>query len=155
MMTTRFSVTFFRPSKLPARLAALLGLLLLPGFLPALTRDFPEATLIRGKTASGYAYLNGGTSFDEQRVIERAGHLYNLKIVFARRAGTLTTPDFVIIGANNGRQVEKISLGAPWLYVQLPPGGYTILARFESHVVMLRDVNVGRAGRRTYVLRGE
>lgn len=155
MMTTKLPVTFFRHSKLQTGLATVLGLMFLPGLAAALTRDFPEASLIRGTTASGYPYLNGGTSFDEQRIIERAGHLYNLKIVFARRAGTLTTPAFVIIGANNGRQVEKIFLGAPWLYIQLPPGGYTILARFKRQVVLLRDVNVGKGRRRTYVLRGE
>ncbi len=154
-MTTRLSVTFFRHWKLQAGLAAVLSLLFLPGFAAALTREFPEATLIRGKTAAGYPYLNGGTSFDEQRIIERAGHLYNLKIVFAGRAGTLTTPAFVIIGANNGRQVEKIPLGAPWFYIQLPPGGYTILARFKRQVVLLRDVNVGKGRRRTYFLRGD
>ena len=156
MMTTRLSITFFRRHrKLQGGFAAVLSVLFLPGFGAALTRDFPEAGLIRGRTAAGYPYLNGGISFDEQRIIERAARLYNLKIVFARRAGTLTTPAFVIIGANNGRQVEKISLGAPWFYIQLPPGGYTILARFKNQVVLVRDVNVGEGRRRTYMLRGD
>jgi hypothetical protein len=142
-------------SKQKFGLAAVLITILLPGSGAATTPPFPEGNLIRGRTAAGYPYLNGGVSFDEQRLIERAAHLYNLKLVFARRAGTLTTPAFVMIGANKGHRVEKISLSAPWLYVRLPPGGYTILARFKNQVVMVRDVNVGEGRRKTYVLRGD
>jgi hypothetical protein len=155
MMTTRLLITFSRHWKLQARLAATLSVIFLPGFGAALTPDFPGANLIRGRTPAGYPYLNGGISFDEQRIIEHAAQLYNLKIVFARRTGTLTTPAFVIIGANNGRQVEKISLGAPWFYIRLPPGGYTIMARFKSQVVLVRDVYIGEGRRQTYVLRGD
>lgn len=157
MMMTRLSIAFLHHWILQAGIAAVVTGLWLHGIAAALTRDFPEAGLIRGRTAAGYPYLNGGISFDEQRVIERVAHLYhyNLKLVFARRAGTPATPAFVMIGANDGRRIEKIALGAPWFYIRLPPGGYTILARFKKQVVLLRDVNIGASGRRTYVLRGE
>ena len=150
MIRTMSAIITFRLA-----LAAIFTLLVFPASVSALTRQFPEANLIRGRTAAGYPYLNGGISFDEQRVIERAGHLYNLKIVFARRCGTLTVPAFVIIGANNGGRVEKISLGAPWFYIQLPAGGYTILARFKHKVVLVRDIKIGEGSRRTYFLRGD
>jgi hypothetical protein len=155
MMTTARSSMFFRRWKLQAGLAAVLSIVLPSAFAGAVVPGFPEISLIRGRTAAGYPYLNGGVNFDEQRIIERAGQQYNLKLVFERRAGILATPAFVLIGANDGRQVEKISLGAPWFYIQLPPGGYTILARFKSQLVVVRDVNIGQGRRRTYVVRGE
>jgi hypothetical protein len=106
-------------------------------------------------TAGGHPYISGGISFDEQRAIERVGHLYNLKIVFVRPVGTLTTPVFLMIGFNDARHVEKIPLRAPWFYIQLPSGGYTILARFKREVVLVRDVYLGEGRQRTYFLRGE
>jgi len=154
MTTTEVSI-WFRRRQAQAGLAIVLSALLLCGSAAALTPEFPEANLIRGRTAAGYPYLNGGISFDEQRLIEGIAHLYNLKIVFARRAGTPTTPAFVAIGANTGGRVEKISLGAPWFYIKLPPGAYTILARFTKHVVLVRDVTIGDGRRTTYLLRGD
>ncbi|MGE5219102.1 MAG: hypothetical protein ACM3SP_19070 [Chloroflexota bacterium] len=155
MMTIQTSVTFFRRRLLQTKLAVSLCATLFPGMVAGLTPDFPEINLIRGRTAAGYPYLNGGISFTEQRVIERAAHHYNLKIIFARRTGTPITPAFVMIGANKGREVEKIALGAPWFLIRLPPGGYTILARFKTQVVVARDVLIGEGRRRTYVLRGD
>jgi len=119
------------------------------------TPGFPEANVIRGRTAAGYPYLNGGISFAEQYAIERAADPYNLKLIFANRAGTLVSPHFVMIGTNHSGQIEKIPLRAPWFFIQLPPGGYTILARFKRQVVLVSDVLVGAAGRRTYLLRGD
>ena len=87
--------------------------------------------------------------------MERAADPYNLKLVFASRRGTPVTPAFVLIGANDSRRVERIALGAPWFYIQLPPGGYTILARFKNQLVLVRDVNIGQRGRKTYVVRGD
>lgn len=152
---TRLSITLIQHWTLQTGLAAVAIGILLHGIAVALTRDFPEVSLVRGRTAAGHPYLSGGISFDERRLIENVAHLYNLKLIFARMAGTPATPAFVLIGANDGGRVEKIRLGGPWLYIRLPPGGYTILARFKSQLVLLRDVNIGSKGRKTYVLRGE
>lgn len=127
----------------------------LPAIGSSLTLPFPEIGILKGKTASGHPYMVGGISSDEQRVMERAARPYNLKLVFARRAGTPTTPDFLIIGANNGRGMEKIALRAPWFYIQLPTGGYTIMARFGNQVVLLKDVSVQEDRLRWYLLRGD
>ncbi len=116
---------------------------------------FFEQRVTRGRTSGGYAYLSGGNTFDEQRAIETMAHLYNLKIVFARPAGTLTTPLFVLIGFNSARQVEKISVRGPWFYIQLPPGGYTIMARFTRDIVLVKNVYVEEGRRRIFFLRGD
>lgn len=80
---------------------------------------------------------------------------YNLKLVFKRRAGTPLEPNFVVIGDNQNRKVEKIFVRGPWFYIQLPSGAYTILARFNDRIVVIRDVFLGDEGRRTYWVRGD
>ena len=87
--------------------------------------------------------------------MERAAKTYNLKLVFSRPAGTPVAPDFVMIGANNGRRIDKITPRGPWFYIRLPPGGYTILARFARQVVLVRDVKLSEGGRATFRLRGD
>ena len=154
MIMTALPRLFSRHWKLQAGLATLLVALIPP--LPAQThtRAFPEANLTRGITAGGHPYLSGGISFDEQCAIERESHLYNLKIVFSRPAGTLMAPTFLMIGFNNARHVEKIWPRAPWFYIRLPTGSYTLMARLKHDVVLVRDVYLAEGQRRTYVLRG-
>ena len=64
-------------------------------------------------------------------------------------------PDLVMIGANNSGRIDKIIPRGPWFYIQLPPGGYTILARFARQVVLVRDVKLSEGGRATFRLRGD
>jgi hypothetical protein len=143
---------FSRRSKPAALFAIALSLAPLAA-AHSLHPSFPEANVTWGRTAAGYPYQSGGVSFDEQRAMERASHSYNLKLVFASGAGTLVVPDFVVIGANHGRSVEKIPLRAPWFYIQLPAGAYTILARWKRRIVLIRDVHLREGQLRTYRVR--
>lgn len=154
MIRLKIRSTLHRVQKFVIGLAAVL-IILLPGAAAALAPQFPEAGIVRGRTSTGHRYMNGGFSFDEQRIMERAVRPYNLKLIFTRRAGTLAAPSFVLIGANDGRGIEKIVLRAPWLYIQLPTGGYTVLARFPRRAVLLKDLLVEEGRRRTYWLRGD
>ena len=137
------------------RLTAGFIVLILFGSSDARTPRYPEINVIRGKTLAGYPYIHGGVSYDEQWAMERAAKTYNLKLVFSRSAGTPVAPDLVMIGANNGGRIDKITPRGPWFYIQLPPGGYTILARFARQVVLVRDVKLSEGGRATFRLRGD
>jgi hypothetical protein len=137
------------------RLAAAIVFLLLPTSGEGRTLQYPEINLTRGRTPAGYPYMNGGISFDEQKTMERAATPYNLKLVFARHTGTLVAPAFVMIATNNDRRIDKIFLRGPWFYIQLPSGGYTILVRFNRHVVLIRGVYLSEGPQRTYLLRGD
>lgn len=141
--------------KLPIGLVAVILAALLPGAVSALTPGFPEAAVVKGKTPAGHPYMNGGVSLDEQRIMESVVRPYNLKLIFTRRAGVPAAPSFVLIGANDGRGIEKIVVRGPWLYIQLPTGGYTIMARFPRRVVLVKDLFVQEGQRRTYWLRGD
>jgi hypothetical protein len=100
-------------TSLKIALTAILSIIaILPGTGLALTAQFPEASVVKGRTTGGHPYMSGGFSVDERRVMEHAAQAYNLKLVFVRRAGTPVTPAFVIIGANESRRIEKIALRA-------------------------------------------
>jgi hypothetical protein len=119
------------------------------------TPQYPELGVVRGTTAGGYPYMNGGVSHDEQRAMEQAAKIYNLKLVFTRSVGTPVAPDFVLIGANNNGSIDRVIPRGPWFYIRLPPGGYTILGRFSRQVVLVRDVKLTEGGRATVRLRGD
>ena len=155
MIQERLLLGFSRRSKRPAALFAVALSLAPAAAAHSLHPSFPEANVTRGRTAAGYPYQSGGISFDEQRAMERASHSYNLKLVFASGAGTSVVPDFVVIGANHGRSVEKIPLRAPWFYIQLPAGAYTILARWKRRIVLIRDVYLQEGHLRTYRVRAD
>jgi hypothetical protein len=61
--------------------------LVLPGSGAARAPDFSRSVVTQGWTAAGYPYMNGGISLDERHTMERLAGPYNLKLVFARRAG--------------------------------------------------------------------
>ena len=137
------------------RLAAVFIALISFGPSDARTPRYPELNVMRGKTPAGYPYMNGGVTYDEQRAMQRLAKIYNLKLVFSRSVGTPVAPDLVMIGANNGGGIDKIVPRGPWFYIQLPPGGYTILARFARQVVLVRNVMLREGGRATFRLRGD
>ena len=121
-------------------LAVVLIAIFLPGIGRAFTPQFPVVDVVKGETAAGHPYMKAGLSSDEQLVMERAARPYNLNLKFTRRVGTPAEPSFIVIGANDSRSIEKIMWRAAWFYIQLPNGGYTILARFQRQIVLVRDV---------------
>lgn len=155
MITKTLRIIISRLRKKPPTIAVIVLNAILASSAESHTPPFPEINLIRGRTAAGHLYINGGISYAEQRIMERSANPYNLKLVFASRRGTPVTPAFVVIGANDGRQIEKVLLRAPWFYIQLPPGGYTILTRFKRDLVLVRDVYLREGSTKYYLLRGE
>lgn len=97
--------------------------------------------------------MNGGLVFNEQKAMEQRSASYNLKLVFAPRSGTAISPVLLMLGHNESRRVEKILLRAPWFYIQLPTGSYTIVARIEKAVIVITNVQIRVGGRVTYFLR--
>jgi len=134
---------------------AIYGLPVLFAPVEARTPQFPDTSVTRAKSPSGHPYMNGGIGFAAQQAMERVAGPYNLKLVFARRAGTPIAPHFLVIGANHSLHLEKIFVRGPWFYIQLPTGAYTILARFDQQIVIIRDVYLSEEKRKTYWLRGD
>jgi hypothetical protein len=63
-------------------------------------------------------------------------------LVFAPGSSPLASSVLLLIGDNHGGRVDKIMVYAPWFYIQLPSGAYTIVARLKNKVVLIRDVYV-------------
>ena len=144
-----------RCRQLITRLAAVFIIVISFGSGDARTPRYPELGVVRGRTPAGYPYMSGGVSYDEQRAMERAAKIYNLKLVFSRSAGTPTAPDLVMIGANNSGTIDKLVPRGPWVYIQLPRGGYTLLARFDRQFVLVKNVKLSEGGRTLFRLRGD
>jgi hypothetical protein len=81
----------------------LISAAILPGSGAARAPHFSQSIITQGWTPAGYPYMNGGIGLDERRTMERMAAPYNLKIVFARRAGIPGAPALLLIGSNNGR----------------------------------------------------
>ena len=116
--------------------------------------ELADTSISRGKTAAGFSYMNGGLTFTEQQTMEGQSAPYNLKIIFAPPAGILTSSILLMIGDNQNRRVDKITVQGPWFYIQLPAGGYTIMARIKNKIVLIRDVYLRENHRATYLVCG-
>jgi hypothetical protein len=116
---------------------------------------YPEANLIKAHTPAGHPYLAGGISFDEKKVMEEASGPYNLRLFFARRSAVFSSPVWLMIASNDGSRVEQIAVRAPSFFIQLPPGSYTILARFARRIVVVRDIHLREGVKNSYFLRGD
>ena len=136
---------------------ALVVLLAASGPSPSSGRkpQYPEASLFKAHTPAGHPYLSGGISFDEKQVMERASAPYNLRLFFVRTSGVLAAQVWLLIAPNDGSRVEEIAVRAPSLFIRLPPGSYTILARFARRIVIVRDIHLREGGKNSYFLRGD
>lgn len=141
--------------KLVSVISAILILLLLPELAGARKPQLRDTSITQGKTPAGFYYMTGGLTFDEQQTMEQQSAPYNLKVIFAPRAGTSVSPVLLLIGDNQGRRVDKIMVHGPWFYIQLPAGGYTIVARIKNKVVLIRDVYLRENRRAIYFVHGD
>jgi hypothetical protein len=127
---------------------SILVLLLSPELAVGRKPDLSATGITRGKTAAGFYYLSGGFGYDEQLAVEREAARYNLKLVFAPKLGHSSSPVLLLVGHNRSRSIDKIQLHGRSLYLQLPVGVYTLMARIKDEVVVVRDIYL-EEGRRT------
>ena len=117
--------------------------------------QFAATSITRSQTAAGADYMHGGLAYDERVTMEPQSTQYNLKIIFAPQTGSLTSSILLMIADNQDGRIDKIMLQGPWFYIQLPPGGYTIMARIKNKIVLIRDVDLRESHRATYFVRGD
>ena len=136
---------------------ALVVLLAASGPSPSSGRkpQYPEPSLFKAHTPAGHPYLAGGVSVDENKAMERASAPYNLRLSFAPRSGVFASQVWLLIARNDGSRVEQIAVRAPSLFIQLPPGSYTILVRFPRQIVIVRNIHLREGGKNSYFLRGD
>ncbi|WP_285419641.1 carboxypeptidase regulatory-like domain-containing protein [Pseudomonas sp. efr-133-TYG-5] len=99
---------------------------------------------------NGIRYLSGGIGEDEARSIQQAGG-YNLHMTFAVGVDNKYIPDVdLVISKAPGPSVFNLKQAGPLVYVQLPPGKYSVQATRNG--VTRQDVtDVGSGNARNLV----
>ena len=83
---------------------------------------------VQQQQQNGINYLSGGIGLDESKAIQQSTG-YDLHMTFAVGAQDQYTADVdVVIQKSPGQTVLTLSQTGPLVYVQLPPGKYTVVA---------------------------
>ncbi|WP_210642404.1 carboxypeptidase regulatory-like domain-containing protein [Pseudomonas sp. Tri1] len=83
---------------------------------------------------NGITYLSGGIGEDEARAIGQAQG-YNLHMTFAIGVENKYIPDVdVTVQSASGQTLLTLNDAGPLVYVQLPPGKYTVMATRNGEV---------------------
>jgi hypothetical protein len=86
------------------------------------------------RTATGIPYLSGGVGLDERETLRAVSGDYNLQVICAQREGNYLSDVHVAVrNAQGGTVLETIPRG-PWLFVNLPPGKYAVVANSQGRV---------------------
>lgn len=105
------------------------GVLMFPSMAPAITPG-PVDTAgvqIQPEQQNGISYLSGGIGLDEARFVQQS-HGYNLHMSFSIGPANEYLPDVNVVVQNaQGHPVFSLDQAGPLVYVQLPPGKYTVV----------------------------
>ncbi|TFB41551.1 carboxypeptidase regulatory-like domain-containing protein [Pseudomonas sp. F01002] len=109
---------------------AAVGVLMFPVMLSAASLEPIDnsGVQVQPQQQGGISYLSGGIGEDESKAIQQATG-YNLHMTFSIGAENKYVPDVdVVIQKEPGQTVLTLSQAGPLVYVQLPPGKYTVVA---------------------------
>ncbi|HEY7168839.1 MAG TPA: carboxypeptidase-like regulatory domain-containing protein [Candidatus Binatia bacterium] len=105
--------------------------------------EFPHGvTILQAETPQGFPYVSGGVSSDEREIIEELGKSYNLKLTFAEKRGSYLADVTVVITGTKGTEIIVVNTLGPFFYIRLPPGVYTITARFQGEIKRIKDLRL-------------
>jgi len=130
-----FSVLFFGLILLPIRWSEPVAELVAAQFPPTIV-------ITEGKTNQGYPYLFGGVGSDEREAMEERAKGYNVKLIFAEKRGAFVSGVTVAIANAKGAEIAALKTEGPWFYIQLPPGDYSIKARFKGEIKEIKNMTV-------------
>ncbi|MBK5526266.1 carboxypeptidase regulatory-like domain-containing protein [Pseudomonas sp. TH08] len=82
---------------------------------------------VQQQQQNGTRYLAGGIGEDEAKAIQQSSG-YNLHMTFAVGAQDEYTADVDVTIQKTGQTVLTLNQTGPLVYVQLPPGKYTVVA---------------------------
>jgi len=128
------------------------GLLMFPVMLQAASLEPVDNSdvQVQRQDQNGVAYLSGGIGVDEAKAIQQATG-YNLHMTFSIGPEGKYVPDVdVVVQKAQGQTVLTLTQAGPLVYVQLPPGKYTVVATRNGEE--RRDTtDVGRGSPRNLV----
>ncbi|HZV93772.1 MAG TPA: carboxypeptidase regulatory-like domain-containing protein [Caldimonas sp.] len=97
------------------------------------------------RSSGGVEYVNGGIGDGARNAMSQMSG-FDLKLVFSNPAGEYLVADHVAVKGPSG-EVFAVDQAGPWLLLKLPPGSYTVSARYAG-ATQERAVKVG-SGMRT------
>jgi len=131
-----------------ALILALVCLSMFPAALQAASLEPVDSSgvQVQRQDQNGVAYLSGGIGEDEAKAIQQATG-YNLHMTFSIGVENKYVPDVdVVIHNAQGQTVLTLTQAGPLVYVQLPPGKYTVVAtRMGAQRRDTTDVGTGAA----------
>jgi hypothetical protein len=100
----------------------------------------------------GVQYLAGGVGIEAQERFKTRADDFNLKLVFTLDEGAYIADVAVAVKDAKGRTMVEDVADGPFFLTKLPPGRYTVEARYDGKTVT-RNVHVTDRSTRTAYLR--
>lgn len=90
--------------------------------------------LLTEQSYLGVPYLTGGVGEDESMQILARAKDFNLKLVFAEKAGAYLADVELVVVDTKGHAVLAVKSAGPLLLARLPAGSYRAKATFDGQV---------------------
>jgi hypothetical protein len=109
------------------------------------------AEIVEGRTEQDRRFLVGGVGIEEVEQMRQQAGQFPLQLIVASRTGAYLADTHIRISSPQQGTVLDTTLAAPWLLVDLPPGGYQIEATNRGQTQQ-RRLTIGAGGRQHLVL---
>ena len=96
-------------------------------------------------------YVQGGASLEARQALQQAQPAFSVRNEFSGQGGEYVVPEKVTVSGDQGQLLSLEQVG-PILMLDLPPGRYTVEARYAGQVQTKR-VEVGERDLRTLTWR--
>lgn len=134
------------------RLQFLLFILIAVG--AAAVADTVQAAQSQIATSGQVAFASGGVGDDSLQRMEALSKDFNLKVIFALKAGNYVSDVAVVISDVRGAKVLETVSEGPWLLAKLPPGKYQFTATYENES-FTRTTTIPATAQRELIFRWE
>lgn len=105
-------------------------------------------------TSGQVTFVSGGVGEDSLQRMEALSKDFNLKVIFALKAGNYISDVAVVISDARGAKVLETVSEGPWFLAKLPPGKYQFNATYESES-FTRAMTIPATGKRELIFRWE
>jgi hypothetical protein len=96
------------------------------------------------RNTGAITYVSGGVGTESAERLNALAGDFNLKLVFALKAGDYVSGVRVVIADGTGKTLLDSTSEGPWFLIKLPVGDYQVKATFAGNAVT-RQVVVGTA----------
>src|SRR3990172_6950154 len=103
-------------------------------------------------TSGQVTFASGGVGEDSLQRMKALSKDFNLKVIFALKAGNYVSDVAVVISDARGAKVLETVSEGPWFLAKLSPGKYQFTATYESES-FTRTMTIPASGRRELIFR--